>query len=648
MSNSAKGDGPPIVPVFAQEASDAVARFAEALNGEDLLGEGAIAFEQYYRRNPEQVFTAFSKIFDSTVDSEPATAVIFGGMLSAAADKLPGGIRENAQVARVRRFLIDGLRSADGSIRRMCALHFAYQVAPDEDAFDALIQMVRSRDPVERILAASACAFYDASDIAVGERAAGPAMPLIFRERQAALGEGLQHSEPTVAAIAARGVLRVGDNAEKELARQTVISLLVGDSDPNGAYHCAEVLEQFPDSDGSSKSALSAYVLDGKRPIAVRCMAARSLVRMAGPDDVPLLLSLFGAEDIRIVEFVILALKERPPVGLGVARCLAERWLSAADAGLRQAAALVIGRLPGAACEVENELMARVGIEMDCDVIEALSVALSRASDEMIPRLVAQVTTRNVAAMAVATGTLRRCGRPAAQALVSAIRQNSDPWLRSVLIAVLRDTEHEDEAIVRDLAEILKDSAEDPGVFVIQAIMGAGKAAKAAAAELVHILITRDGAMAEWAEKAIRSIGDAAILALDDAAKSAGAHDKPVLDRCRHYVQPIDPKLRRRMQELGDDTLVIFAQAGLALLAAPKHLADLVDLIRRMKREGKVCRGLPCSPTAISRAFGAVRDGLARGRAVVRSHGKHPLEITPLGLGLVLDVQKYCTQIGLL
>lgn len=648
MSKSAKDDEPPIVPVSAQKAAEAVAWLAGSIGDREVLGENAIAFEQYYRRNPEQVIAACSRVFDSTVESEPATAVIFGGLLSAAADKMPGGVRDNAQVARVRRFLTEGLRSNNGSIRRMCALHFAYQVAPEDAAFDALMHMVHSSDQVERMLAAAASTFYDASDIDVREQVAGQASRSIFRDRQAALVEGLQHSEPTVAAIAARGVLRVGDNAEKELARKTVISLLLGDSDPNGAYHCAEVLELFPDADGSSRSALSAYVLDGKRPIVVRCMAARSLVRLAGSDDLPLLLSLFEAEDIRIVEFVILALKERPPVGLSVARCLAGRWLTSADAGLRQAAALVIGRLPGAPCEVEGDLMARVGIELDCDVIEALAVALSRASGGVIPRLVAQVTTRNVAAMAVATGTLRRCGRPAAQALISAIRQDSDPWLRSVLVSVLRDTEHEDEAIVRDLAELLKESAEDPGVFVIQAIMGAGKAAKAAAAELVQILLTRDGAMAEWAEKAIRSIGDAAVPALDDAAKSAGAHDKPVLDRCRHYVQPIEPKLRRRMQGLADDTLVIFAHAGIALLAGPKHLADLVELIRRLKREGKVRRGLPCSPTAISRAFGAVRDGLARGRAVVRSHGKHPLEITPLGLGLVLDAQKYCTQIGLL
>lgn len=582
-------------------------------------------------RYPQQFISAV--LSEIAAEPEPAVRITLASIVIAAAQQGSLGQIDADHVTRSEDMILRALRSSSPNERWVAATCYAYNIRPSDAAVGRLIETLRDRDRSVRLV--TAAALFKVLGVADGHATLVEHTQLIVRR----LRRGIRSKHYLSATFAARALARL-DHEDCCAAMIRALAVIV---DHVQQYHVLETLESVGTGSADAKEALFDYVHDKERPSFLRGIAARTLVRIIDADEAHTLLYVLRQGEEEVVKAALQGLALRPQITESLVSGIIS-VLRDEDAELRAAALRALSMIPRASELALPILLDMVGVELQFIVVDELASAIVAAGDHVALAMIEKIKSLNVASLMVATIVLRRLGLAGAKALVAAMLIENEPWIRVVLISVVRDMGESTAVVVKELGvALLATVDDDPAVFIAQAIATTGRAALSVLPALVTAAATRSRAVAEHVERAIRNIGPDAIPPLRSLIASLPSEVQERLQRAVYWEPPIKPRLIARMDRIGTKDLLRYLLACDFMLTnsgRPVHTRELASALcnNDIARQ----HGVTMERTNIQRAFTRVQRHLAGDqrlieRGILTSAAKRTLS----------DVRKFLSSKGL-
>jgi hypothetical protein len=268
-------------------------------------------------------------------------------------------------------------------------------------------------------------------------------------------------------------------------------------------------------------------------------------------------------------------------------------------------------------------LLERVGVDTGVRVSDALADTLASIGAPAAPGIIAllrQGDWRTIPTLGIA---LTRMGDAGAQAVVAALEVEREDHVRGMLVGVLRDMPESAKASVVPTLASLLDRTRDgfAANVIVTAIGSAGAAAVQAAAALVRCLLSADDELAFRVEQILRSMGPAALPALEEALETASKEEKHRLAGLAVSLWSARDGDFEVYESLGDDKVWMqFDCVADLLMEQPLSFKAMEAEIELRRGEGRVPDSFPISERSLLDAVKKVEAHLSR-KVVERTPG---------------------------
>ncbi|MEM7398093.1 MAG: hypothetical protein AAF354_04040 [Pseudomonadota bacterium] len=331
----------------------------------------------------------------------------------------------------------------------------------------------------------------------------------------------------------------------------------------------------------------------------------------------------------------------------GVAGTYSEvaRRLWSEDQGERLIAANVLGHTHKVAARAWPDLMDRVGVELDFDVVQALAQAIGLAGVAAAPELLKKLTSRNIAAMNTSIMAFGLMGVDGATALVAAVRETRDSEVGAAISACFRDLGDAKIAVGEELGRLLVESADElTKYFVLTGLKALGPAARTATPQIIGAMLEHDGDVSDEAEAALCAIGHYATPHIVAAMRDAPAEHARHLSMLLGWIDAYDRKVWPKLEGLSAETLLAVLAAGEACQDLGRmSLRGMTDRLGELKRVGFVAKSR--DHAWLTRQFGEVERHVTRG-AKMRKGDQRGTRITKIGRKVLLQIRVYLYERG--
>jgi HEAT repeat protein len=282
--------------------------------------------------------------------------------------------------------------------------------------------------------------------------------------------------------------------------------------------------------------------------------------------------------------------------------------------------------VPPAAVEA---LASRVGEEQGREATQALIGALSASGESAMPALLTIVKRENVNRRIIAALALSAMGLRGAHAMVKAAQEDQSSEMLAVLVGVFTEVGSDAAPLVPTLAELLETSTnQEMLVACVQCIYCTQTKDPIAVRGLVGALLYAPDAIVDFAERALRNIGPAAVPTLKQALQEepGGRMDRvsqllgeltsqpraatelsvsPLVRSC----QALAPEFVRFTTFKNEQALMTFVYAARAWVEhGPISLRKIALMLEQRQRDRQVVPGYALSRRTVYDHIQAVRD----------------------------------------
>lgn len=459
---------------------------------------------------------------------------------------------------------------------------------------------------------------------------------------------GLRIDCPFAASQAAATLLRFGSRKEAGMGVGALQNMLQSTESQRTAYYALRAVRICGAGIPALAQGVRHMLAESSHDQPLRAFAAEVLGAIGDDDDLDYLMEVAAGDEHPVARGAIKGIARAVTTNERVFR-LVVAHLAHEDAWERRGAAAILGSDPNAAKRAFPELLARVGVELDYDVVEAVTLAMAKCGETAGDMLLGTLASRNIAAMTTVGMTLPRMGVAGVRVLLRAMKDDPAPELRMMLLIMLRDVGDAAIACVKELGEaLLQVEDEDQAVVIIEAISRTGRGAFAALRELIAVAVSRDGEVADRAEAAVRSMGPDAADAIREAMQGAGVKERERLTRMLAWLPSASGDRRRRLEALKkDEWLLSWLHA--AEVWKDKGAMSMDSVVRelRSRKDGGEPLSVPSKAT-LARMFQDLVEKVMGGRRIKREDRSGRTELTPLGRELALDVRIYLFERGLI
>lgn len=393
---------------------------------------------------------------------------------------------------------------------------------------------------------------------------------------------GMRSSDPDIAGLAAVAMARLGvrskqsvDSIKRALPRATppVQFLLLSRLEQLGeaARPAVDAVRSVADDAaclpvvrGLAVKLLGAVSKDGKSaaPVLLRAIASEEPEVIAGAAQAFERLGFFPQEAIRALSLHLI--HDSEPVRIAAAYALAEAGKEAAPA------------VPS--------LIARLGQEPNPEMCRALVKAFAAIGAEACPALIEVVKENDVLKLPIAGQAFVHMGYAGAEALVQALRTETDEWIRGLVVVVLRDMGPAAAPALPELTAMLEECEdEELAACLIMAIFCTGRAGLPQVPALVRCLLYGSDELTLYAIRTLKDIGAKAIPFLTEALQEApGGHKQRLVDLLGE-LKPGDATKHAKFARIGNDSIIwTFVQVG-DLLLKHEHMSirEISEVLKR-------------------------------------------------------------------
>ena len=628
---SPDNESPRMLRLVSNEARQAVDAFLQAMAEDPLqLTTGFCRLDNAFDRlGDEQVIPALVEALD---DPDPHRRLVAAATLRGIALHEPGSVDDGKAVEKANELLIEALWRGGSDLKAAACYLMAIGGAPP-GAETFLKGLMCDPDELVRIMASVA-----RITIAPGN---GRVLSTLRR--------GLRHEQQAIVMMSAIGLL-YGEPSSPEAVEALTPILLNGE--PDAQYAVLTAIKRHGSAAAGFRGALQELIADPRARPDVRGYAGSVLgwVTRGTDGGTGVLLRMLAADDPYLIQGAVTGFAEAGHVPNDALVRLTE--LISADNEDIRVAGLNGLRMMGLRAEaVLPRLLERVGIDTGVRIADALADALASMGAAAAPGIVrhlCQGDWREVPTLGVA---LTRIGSAGAQAVVAALEVEREDHVRGMLVGVLRDMPDSAKANILPALCALLDRTRDgfAASVIVAAIGSAGTAAVQAVPSLIRCLLSADGELAFRVEQILRSIGPAALSALEEALETASKEEKHRLAGLAVSLWSARDGDFEVYESLGDDKVWMQFECVVDLLMEQRMSFKAMEVeIGRRREAGRMNDDFPASERSLLGAIEAVENHLRLPHRMVKRKPGRPSELSDEAHRIAGEVKEYLRRKRLL
>lgn len=624
---SRNSEEPRKLRLVSNEARQAVDAFLQAMAEDPLrLTTGFCRLDNAFDRlGDEQVVPAFIEALD---DPDAHRRLVAAAVLRGFGLYEPGSVDDGKAAEKASELLIEALWRGDADLKgAACYLMAIGGAPPGADTF--LKGLMRDPDELVRVMAS------------VARITIAPANTRVL----GTLRRGLRHEQQAIVMMSAIGLL-YGDPSAPEAVEAITPILLSGT--PDAQYPVLTAIKRHGPGAVGFSDALRRLIADAHVRSDVRGYAGSVLGWVARGTDAAAdtLLAMLFADDPYLIQGAVMGFAETGQVPDDALERLTE-LTSAGNEDIRVAALNGLRMMGPRAESALPQLLERVGVDTSVRASDALADALAAIGAPAVPGIISlmrQCDWRTIPTLGIA---LTRMGDAGAQAVVAALEVEREDHVRGMLVGVLRDMPESAKASVVPALSLLLDRTRDgfAANVIVTAIESAGTAAVQAVPSLVRCLLAADDELAFRIEQALRSIGPAALPALEETLEAASKDEKHRLAGLTASLWSAGDGDFEVYESLGNDKIWARFEYYLELLAEGfTSSARMEAELARRRRAGLIANEI--SARSLLYAVEAVEAHLSRS-LVKRKPGRRSV-LTDDARQIVGEVKEYLRRKRLL
>lgn len=499
---------PRTLRLVSNEARQAVDAFLQAMAEDPLrLTTGFCRLDNAFDRlGNEQIIPAFIEALD---DPDAHRRLVAAAVLRGFALHEPGSVDDGKAVEKASTLLIEALWRGDSDLKgAACYLMAIGGAPPGAETF--LKGLMRGPDELVRVMAA------------VARITIAPANARVL----GTLRRGLRHEQQAIVMMSAIGLL-YGIPSSPEAVEAFKPILLNGE--PDAQYAVLTAIKRHGSAAVGFSGVLQKLIANPHVRPDVRGYAGSVLGWVTRGTDAGTgtLLRMLLTEDPYLIQGAVMGFAEAGHVPDQALDRLAD-LTSAENEDVRVAALSGLRMMESRAKAALPRLLERVDVDTGFRVSDALADAFASIGAPAVPGIIALLRQGDWRTMPTLGVALTRMGTAGAQAVVEALEVEREDHVRGMLVGVLRDMPESAKAsVVPTLASLLDRTRDGFAASVIVAAIGsAGTAAVQAVPSLIRCLLSADDELAFRVEQILRSIGPAALPALEEALETASKEEK--------------------------------------------------------------------------------------------------------------------------
>ncbi|MBK8915569.1 MAG: HEAT repeat domain-containing protein [Phycisphaerales bacterium] len=628
---SPDNESPRKLRLVSNEARQTVDAFLQAMAEDPLrLTTGFCRLDNAFDRlDEEHVVPAFIEALD---DPDAHRRLVAAAVLRGFALHDPASVDDGKAVEKANELLIEALWRGDSDVKAAACYLMAIGGAPP-GAETFLKGLMRDPDELVRIMAS----------VARITIAPGNARVL------STLRRGLRHEQQAIVLMSAIGLL-YGEPSSPEAVEALTRILLNGA--PDAQYAVLTAIKRHGPAAAGFSGALQQLIANPRVRPDVRGYACSVLGWVTRGTDAATdaLLAILFADDPYLIRGAIMGFAEVGHVPDDALERLAD-LIAAEDEDVRIAALNGVRMMGPRARPVLPRLLERVGVDTGVRVADGLADALASIGAVAAPGIVRRLRQgdwREVPTLGVA---LTRMGAAGAQAVVAALEVEREDHVRGMLVGVLRDMpESANAAVVPALSSLLDRTRDGFAASVIVAAIGsAGTAAVQTVPSLIRCLLSADDELAFRVEQILRSIGPAALPALEEALETASKEEKHRLAGLAVSLWAAGDGDFEVYESLGDDKVWMQFECVADLLTERPMSFKAMEVEIGLRREaGQMNDDFPASERSLLGAIEAVENHLRLPHRMVMRKPGRPSRLTDEARRIAGEVKEYLRRKRLL
>lgn len=452
--------------------------------------------------------------------------------------------------------------------------------------------------------------------------------------------ETLEHGSRTEHLLALHTLWKLGEPDTK--TARLMARLLRGASLPEKRMILQQILLMGPHA-AASTPAVERLSSDSRQAIEIRALATQVLGTI-NPNSIkahkPLLARLRNKRP-EIVVGAIRGLMAAKKISPSSAEQLL-RSLSSKHCSVRVAAALAIESLGPDQVDALDAVIRRLVKVTTGQDAESLARVLSSIGVASIPRLVNVLKTHDIRVLPTMGLAIRRMGPDAVVALADHLLVETDEWVFSVLLVLVRDLGPEAAPAVPQLTTLLERTDDEATVLIAAAALSVcGRAGVVAVPSLLRWLISGSDELVETVERVIWGLGPEALPAITSALAGAEGPAQSRLSRVLSGMRTLDDprfvRVRRIKSETDLQVFVHFVEA--ADSGTPVSYRAIAKEFKRRRALGLIPDNLPVTNVSISTAVKKI-SGQVGFDAPNSTHGRLGV-ISPEARAFYIEAKDY-------
>lgn len=566
-------------------------------------------------------------LVEATGCGTPRERLIAAFMTWGISRKAPGRIPSKA-ISQCREIFIKALSGDDDKLRLFACLLLSQSALPDE-VIPILQKLIHSSSRLESVTAAAALSQSD-SDLVIAVQV---------------LHHALLDQDEVLSSVAGVALLRVGVGQEDAVRK--ISKHLLG-LNPGTQYSILVAAKPLGIQAKGIFDAVAKILDDSKRPPEIRQVAAAALgcITTGSARATPMLMQALRSPDWEVVKGAVDGLEASghfPDEAAGeLANLLAHK-----DESIRVAAASGLAVMKERAAPALPMMLKRLSEETNLDIVGLLIPALSAIGSAAIPSLVAIIVEGDRLRAEPAMQALAGMGSNAARTLAELLRQTEDERVRKMVVAVLVGMGRRAVPAIPVLADILDETDNDElAIHCTMSLCLCGPSAVAAIPALIRCITQRgcdDNAVGMWAERALWTMREHAIPALEGAIKANSNSQRKFLERALAGMgASFGSDLGRLEQFDCDDLLASFVDVGTILeTKGETSFRDLAIILKDKEVKGALTPGYEgVSQSGIRKHLAALENKIGGPRLTTHGDNKKG-DLTPGGRALLAEAREY-------
>lgn len=628
---SPDNESPRKLRLVSKEARETVDAFLQAMAEDPLrLTTGFCRLDNAFDRlDEEHVVPAFIEALD---DPDAHRRLVAAAVLRGFALHDPASVDDGKAVEKANELLIEALWRGDSDVKAAACYLMAIGGAP-LGAETFLKGLMRDPDELVRVMASVA----RITIVPANARVLGT------------LRRGLRHEQQAIVMMSAIGLL-YGDPSAPEAVEAITPILLSGV--PDAQYPVLTAIKRHGPAAVGFSDALQRLIADAHVRSDVRGYAGSVLGWVARGTDAAAdtLLAMLFADDPYLIQGAVMGFAETGQVPDDALERLTE-LTSAGNEDIRVAALNGLRMMGPRAEPALPQLLERVGVDTSVRASDALADALAAIGASAAPGIISLMRRCDWRAIPTLGIALTRMGDAGAQGVVAALEVERDDHVRGMLVGVLRDMPEPAKANVVPALSSLLDRTRDgfAASVIVAAIGSAGTAAVQAVPSLIRCLLSADDELAFRVEQILRSIGPAALPALEQALETASKEEKHRLAGLAVSLWAAGDGDFEVYESLGDDKVWMQFECVADLLTERPMSFKAMEVEIGLRREaGRMTDDFPVSERSLLGAVEAVENHLhLPHRMVMRKPGR-PSRLTDEARRIAGEVKEYLRRKRLL